>query len=224
MTVVALINPNTSQATTDMMTAIARRTLRPEDGYEVRGVTVAGGPSMLVTEDALRAAGPHVLDAARCVRAGREGARVGAFVVAAFGDPGVEEVRAWSDVPVVGIAEAAMAKAAAGGRRFGIATTTPGLADAIDARVARLGWSSRYTGLRLTPGDPRRLAAAPEEMRERLADAVAACVAADGAEAVVIGGGPLGEAAEALRGRFYVPVIGPVPAACEEVLRVLRAR
>lgn len=57
-------------------------------------------------------------------------------------------------------------------------------------------------------------------MRERLAEAVEACVADDGAEAVIIGGGPLGEAAEALQGSFAVPVIGPIPAAC----RVLVAR
>lgn len=224
MTVVALINPNTSQVTTAMMAAIARRTLRPEDGYQVRGITVAEGPSMLVGEEVLRAAGPQVLEAARRTLSGPEGELVEAFVVSAFGDPGVEQLRTWTDVPVVGIAEAAMAQAAADGRRFGIATTTPGLAAAIAARVAGLGWSAQYTGIRLTPGDPERLAATPLAMRERLAEAVEACVATDGAEAVIIGGGPLGEAAEALRGRFPVPVIGPIPAACQEVQRVLRRR
>lgn len=224
MPVVVLINPNTSQATTEMMAAIARRTLCPEDGFVVRGVTVAEGPSMLVEENALRAAGPQVLDAARRVLAGPEGERVEALVVGAFGDPGVEELRSWTGPPVVGIAEAAMAEAATDGRRFGIATTTPGLAAAIDARVDRLGWSAQYTGIRLTPGDPRQLAATPDVMRERLAAAVGACVTEDGAEAVIIGGGPLGEAAEALRGRFPVPVTGPIPAACREVRRVLNRR
>ncbi|MFE1272849.1 aspartate/glutamate racemase family protein [Streptomyces sp. NPDC058758] len=221
MALVALVNPNTSGATTEMMAAIARRTLRPEDGYDVRGVTVAAGPSMLVDEEALRASVRHVLDAADRLLAGPDGPRVAAFVVSAFGDPGVEELRARTTVPVVGIAEAALREAGAEGRRFGIATTTPGLAAAIDARTARLGWSARYTGVRLTPGDPRRLAASPEEMTERLAEAVDRCVREDGAEAVVIGGGPLGEAAEVLRHRFPVPVVGPIPAAAGEVLRLL---
>ncbi|MEV7792017.1 aspartate/glutamate racemase family protein [Streptomyces sp. NPDC087512] len=222
MTVVVLINPNTSRATTDMMAAIAGRTLRAGDGHEVLGVTVTEGPAMLVSEDALLAAAPRVLDAARRVLDGPVGERVRAFVVGAFGDPGVEELRAWAGVPVVGIAEAAMAEAAADGRRFGVATTTPGLTAAIDARAGRLGWSGQYTGVRVTPGDPLRLAARPDVMRERLADAVGACVTEDGAEAVVIGGGPLGEAAEALRHRFPVPVVGPVPAACRTVRRLLR--
>ncbi|MEU6664208.1 aspartate/glutamate racemase family protein [Streptomyces sp. NPDC046821] len=223
MSVVALINPNTSRPTTDMMAGIARRTLRPEDGFEVRGVTVAEGPSMLVQENVLRAAGPHVVAAARQLLSGPDGERIAALVVSAFGDPGIEQLRAVAPVPVVGIAEAAMAEAAEGGRRFGIATTTPGLARAIDARVELLGHASQYTGIRLTPGDPHELAATPEVMRERLAEAVEACVTEDGAQAVIIGGGPLGEAAEALQGRFPVPVIGPIPAACREVRRVLAA-
>lgn len=223
MSVVALINPNTSQAATAMMAGIARRTLRPEDGFEVRGITVADGPSMLVEADLLRAAGPQVVAAARRTLAGPDGERVAALVVSAFGDPGVEQLRAEAEVPVVGIAEAAMAEAAAGGRRFGIATTTPGLVDAIAARVDQLGHAERYTGIRLTEGDPQELAAVPELMRERLAEAVEACIVDDGADAVIIGGGPLGEAAEALRGRFPAPVIGSIPAACREVRRVLAA-
>ncbi|MGW6536210.1 aspartate/glutamate racemase family protein [Streptomyces sp. NPDC055051] len=221
MTLVALINPNTDGATTAMMAAIARRVLRSEDGYDVQGVTVAAGPPMLVDEEALRASVEHVLDAADRLLTGPAGDRVAALVVGAFGDPGVEDLRARTSVPVVGIAEAAMREAGADGRRFGIATTTPGLAAAIAARVDRLGRSAQYTGLRLTPGDPRRLAATPAEMTERLAEAVDRCVREDAAEAVVIGGGPLGEAAEALRHRFPVPVIGPVPAAAREVHRLL---
>ncbi|GGR56089.1 aspartate/glutamate racemase family protein [Streptomyces roseolus] len=221
MALVALVNPNTDRATTATMAAIARRTLRPEDGYEVRGVTVAAGPPMLVDEELLRASVRHVLDAADALLAAPEGPEVAALVVGAFGDPGVEDLRARTTVPVIGIAEAALREAGADGRRFGIATTTPGLAAAIDARTARLGWSAQYTGVRLTPGDPHRLAADPAEMTERLADAVDRCVREDGAEAVVIGGGPLGEAAEALRHRFPVPVVGPVPAASREVRRLL---
>ncbi|MFD4371191.1 aspartate/glutamate racemase family protein [Streptomyces sp. NPDC058486] len=221
MTLIGLINPNTNEATTVMMAAIARRTLRPGDGYEVRGVTVAAGPPMLTDEEVLRASVRHVLDAADRLLAAPDADRVAALVVSAFGDPGVEELRTRTTVSVIGIAEAAMREAGADGRRFGIATTTPGLATAIDARAARLGWSGQYTGIRLTPGDPHRLAATPEEMTERLAEAVDRCVREDGAEAVIIGGGPLGEAAEALRHRFPVPVIGPIPAASREVLRRL---
>ncbi|MET9349821.1 aspartate/glutamate racemase family protein [Streptomyces termitum] len=221
MRAVAVINPNTSEATTALMTALARRVLRPEDGHEVLGVTVAEGPPMLTDEEALRASVRPVLEAADRLLAGPGGDRVGALVVGAFGDPGVEELRARTGLPIIGLAEAALREAGAGGRRFGTATTTPGLAAAITARAARLGWAALHTGVRVTPGDPRRLTAVPEELTERLAEAVRACVEEDGAEAVVIGGGPLGAAADALRDRFAVPVVGPVPAACHEAARLL---
>ncbi|MDT9692074.1 aspartate/glutamate racemase family protein [Streptomyces sp. P9(2023)] len=211
-----LINPNTSRSTTAMMTAIARRTLG-----SVRGVTVRQGPPMLVDEEALRAAVPEVVAAGR--RALAAGNCTG-LLVGAFGDPGVAELRAFAGVPVVGLAEAACTEAAAGGVRFGVATTTPYLADAIGHRIAALGLADRYTGIRLTRGDAGLLAREPELLREELAEAVRACVVRDGARAVVIGGGPLAEAADALRERFDVPVVAPVPAACRRIARVLARR
>ncbi|MER7519898.1 aspartate/glutamate racemase family protein [Streptomyces sp. NPDC126499] len=331
-----LINPNTATATTRMMTAIARRALAGT-GLRVRGVTAAHGPAVLTTPTALRAAVPHVLTAAHQALASGDCA---ALIVAAFGDPGVSELRgAWppvrlaappaggaalappagpdgpvpppygpaapgrtdrlegarsvsglavpgpvdrpdgarssygpavpermgrSDgarsvyglavpgpvdtpasgpsfgpasgpvavppvavpviaVPVVGIGEAALAEAAVGGRRFGIATTTPRLEGSLAAQVERLGLAASYTGARFTAGAPDRLAAHPDALLTALEAAVRACVVRDGAEAVVIGGGPLGDAATALQTRLAVPVIAPVPAACRRVAALLLA-
>ncbi|MFF5971164.1 aspartate/glutamate racemase family protein [Streptomyces sp. NPDC012769] len=230
-----LINPNTSTATTRLMTAIARRSLS-DAGLPVRGVTAPHGPPMLTTPSALHAAVPHVLAAAHEALAPGDCA---ALIVGAFGDPGVAELRARSPrgaeagasdpvgghgragVPVVGIGEAALAEAAAGGRRFGIATTTPRLAGSIAAQVARLGLADRFTGTRFTPGSPEHLASRPDSLLTALEAAVRACAVRDGAEAVVIGGGPLGDAATALQARLALPVIAPVPAACRRVLRLL---
>ncbi|CAM5317790.1 aspartate/glutamate racemase family protein [Streptomyces tanashiensis] len=271
-----LINPNSSTATTAMMTAIARRTLGP--ALPVRGVTVARGPRMLTDPEALRAAAPEVLAAGLRATAGGDCA---ALLVAAFGDPGLTALRAattgagasgasgvygvhglagasgaygatgtpasgirevgiptsgtptsgtltsgapTSGIPVVGIGEAALLEAAAGGTPFGIATTTPLLADAIHARVNALGLADRYTGLRLTAGAPERLSADPELLLDRLERAVRACAERDGARAVVIGGGPLGEAAEALHARCAVRVVAPIPAACRAITRLLTDR
>ncbi|MEX0167573.1 aspartate/glutamate racemase family protein [Streptomyces sp. LMG1-1-1.1] len=220
-----LINPNTSTATTATMTTIARRTLAHLLGADgpgartlaVRGVTVSRGPGMLTDPEALRAAAPEVLAAG--LRAVGDG-DCAALLVAAFGDPGLEELRAATGLPVVGLGEAALAEAAAGGTPFGIATTTPLLADAITARVTALGLADRYTGLRLTAGAPERLSADPALLLDRLERAVRACVERDGARAVVIGGGPLGEAAEELRARCAIPVVAPIPAAIRAITRL----
>ncbi|MGW0121991.1 aspartate/glutamate racemase family protein [Streptomyces sp. NPDC003327] len=211
-----LVNPNTSAATTTAMTALARRALGP--AVPVRGVTVDRGPAVLTDPAALRAAAPEVLATGLRAVAGGDCA---ALLVAAFGDPGLDELRAASGVPVVGLGEAALLEAAADGVPFGIATITPLLADAIGERVAALGLTASYTGLRLTAGRPERLAADPELLLDRLERAVRACVDRDGARAVVIGGGPLGEAAEALRTRCAARIVAPIPAACRAVTRTL---
>lgn len=212
-----LINPNTSTATTAMMTALARRALG--DALPVRGVTVARGPRMLTDPAALTAAAPEVVAAGLRATAAGDCA---ALLVGAFGDPGAELLRAATDVPVMGLGEAALREAAAGGTPFGIATTTPLLADAIAARVTALGLADRYTGLRLTSGGPEHLSARPELLLDALERAVRACVDRDGARAVVIGGGPLGDAAEELRTRCAVRIVAPIPEACGALVRALR--
>jgi Asp/Glu/hydantoin racemase len=215
---ILLINPNTSPATTQMMVDLARAAL-PDD-LEVRGVTMTCGVPMIVDEANLRAAADAVgamdLPGAGPERTGLRGA-----IVAAFGDPGADALRRRLAVPVVGIGEAAMREAAGHGRRFGIATTTPLLASSIEGNVRRHGLEASFTGVRFTQGDPRVLGLDPAALEAALAEAVRACVEIDGAQAVVIGGGPLGRAAHALSARLAIPVIGPVPAACRSLLRAL---
>ncbi|WP_077002515.1 aspartate/glutamate racemase family protein [Variovorax sp. KK3] len=208
---ILLINPNSSEATTSMMVGIAANEL--PDGLGVTGVTARRGPSMIVNEAELSAAAPEVEHAWENAGPGWQG-----IIVSAFGDPGIERLRRASEVPVVGICEASMREAAQDGRRFGVATVTPDLAAAIQGRADALGLSKLYTGIRLTEGDPRALAADPAALEEALARAVSRCIEEDGAQAVIIGGGPLGQAAIGLAGRFRVPVIAPIPAAVRRLL------
>jgi allantoin racemase len=208
-----LINPNTSEATTEQMTAIARAVVLA--GVEVIGATARRGPPMILTTEELGAAEAEVLEvaAARGV--------VDGIIIAAFGDPGIEALRQRAEVPVVGIAEASMLAAATGGRRFGIATTTPALVCSIARYTERLGIAAQYTGIRLTAGDPLTLVADPKRLVEALADAVRQSIEGDGAEAVIIGGGPLGDAAIALARRFSTPIVAPIPAAVARLMRAL---
>ncbi len=130
---ILLINPNTSARSTEMMLAVAKPLLPA--GVALRGIGAAHGADMILDEAALAVAETEV------VRIGTE-AHPGsqAIVVAAFGNPGAHRLREMLAMPVVGIGEAAMREAAAGGRRFGIATTTPGLVRSIEAGVRHLGW------------------------------------------------------------------------------------
>ncbi|MCO5397925.1 aspartate/glutamate racemase family protein [Ralstonia soli] len=209
---ILLINPNSSQATTDMMVLIAQD--NAPAGYTVVGATAANGPSMIVNEAELAAAAGEVEATWRNARGPHAG-----VIVSAFGDPGVAQVRdASGPTPVVGICEASMFEAAEGGRRFGVATVTPDLVAAIDAKAQELGLGALYTGVRLTPGEPRALTADSAALEQALGHAVQACLD-DGAQAVIIGGGPLGQAAVSLARQFDVPIIAPISAAVRRLSR-----
>jgi len=210
-----LVNPNTNAATTEAMLRIARQAA-PE-GVVIEGATAARGAPLLSNEAelAIGAAATAELVAARDLSA------FDGVIIAAFGDPGIEACRAVAAVPVTGIAEAAMEEAAACGR-FAIATTTHQLVGAIEARVARYGHAQSYVGTWLTRGELAAVMASPARLEAALAEVVAEAVAAAAPDAVIIGGGPLAAAAAALRPRFAVPLIEPVPAAVR--LAVKRAR
>ncbi len=213
---ILLINPNTSRATTDMMVAIARSAA--PSGVEITSATAERGVPMILDAEALAASSREVLEVG--LRLGRS---VTGIIVSAFGDPGVSCLRSKVGIPVVGIAQAAMLEAAGNDRRFGIATVTPGLVGLIDKKAAELGLGQLYTGTRLTPGNPLELAAYPDRLIEALGLAVDSCIRDDGAEAVAIGGGPLGDAAATLALRFSIPVIAPIPAAVRLLMGCCKA-
>ena len=213
---ILLINPNSLEATTAMMVAIAKSAAAT--GFDIVGVTATRAPSMIVSAEALEAAAPEVEEIARAHQASSDG-----IIVAAFGDPGLAGIRAAIRLPAVGIGESSMLEAAEAGRRFGVATTTPLLKSKIDALPDTLGLRSCYTGTRFAEGDPNELMRDPARLRAALAGAVEACIAQDGAEAVIIGGGPLGEAARELQPMFTVPIIAPIPSAVRRIVRLVTA-
>lgn len=210
---VLLINPNTSRPTTDMMVALAQacfQSLQRRD-IQVRGLTAPEGPGMLTEMEELEQAAAMARDPQVLAQV----QDADGVIVGAFGDPGLQALTERLTVPVIGIGQASMMLAARAGTPFGIATTTPGLKQAILDQVQRYGWSEQFSGLRLTPTAPLDLAQAPDRQDQELADSVAACIEQDGARAVIIGGGPLAQSAQALQSRLAVPVINPIIAACE---------
>ena len=214
---ILLVNPNSREATTAMMVAIAKSVAT--DGFDIVGATATRAPQMIVSAEALDAAGPEVEEIARAHQDSYDG-----IIVAAFGDPGLAGIKAALKLPAVGIGESAMLEAAENSRRFGVATTTPLLKSRIDALPDVLGLRSCYTGTRFAEGDPEALMRDPARLRASLAGAVEACIAQDGAEAVIIGGGPLGEAARELQPMVAVPVIAPIPSAVARIIRLITSR
>jgi len=77
---------------------------------------------------------------------------------------------------------------------------------------ARSGFSAQFCGVFLTEGDTQTVMADPALLQPALLDACQRA-ASEGAQSVVIGGGPLAVAARALASSCPVPLIEPIPAA-----------
>lgn len=102
-----------------------------------------------------------------------------------------------------------------------MATSTPLLAASLARLVAAHGKSGSFTGVRLTASEPLVVAADPEQQYRELAAAVGESTALDGAEAVIIAGGPLSATALRLARTTRAEIIQPVPSACGLLLETL---
>ncbi|WP_378942406.1 aspartate/glutamate racemase family protein [Paracoccus sp. R86501] len=195
---ILLANPNANAATTARMCTIAAPFLP-----DLRGWTAPHGPDVIQTPGQLTTAGDQI--AALEPPAGCRG-----VIVAAFGDPGADRLAARLDCPVIGIGAAAAQ--AARGRAFGVATTTPHLRGDIDVLMRSHAGGAPYLGCFLTQGPALAVMSDPQRLDEALLDAVRDAASA-GAQVVVIGGGPLAQAAERIAARSPVPLIQPIPEA-----------
>lgn len=212
MKTVCLVNPNTSTLTTERMLHVARRSAGA--GLNVTGVTASFGAPLITDEASLALAAEAVVAAVDAMTVEPD-----AIIISGFGDPGLRAVRSRRGCRVIGIAEASMIEAARDGRSFSVATTTPRLAAAIRRCAQEYGFGRQLLSVRITPGDPATVMADLPGLRAALGRAVADAIEQDGAEAVIIGGGPLAEAADDLERMFDVPIIGPIPAAVGLVLQ-----
>lgn len=201
-----LLNPNTNNATTAMMAAIANEVAGARGAF--LGQTMTSGPAIITNEPALRAAAVQIIDAG--LAAERE--YFDGILISGFGDPGLAELKDRIAIPVTGIAEASMAEAGAQGRRFSIVTTTPHLRSAIISAAQRYGHDRNLASIRITAGDAEAIMSDAEALSQALLHLCVEAVGQDGAQAIIIGGGPLAAAARAISGELPVPIIEPVAA------------
>ncbi|WP_445158345.1 aspartate/glutamate racemase family protein [Halomonas sp. E14] len=216
---IALINPNSNTESTRSMADLAR--LETRGVAEVVERTNRDAPPLLTTPQDMIDAAPGV------VTLGVEAARdhnVAAIIVSAFSDPGLEELRESVDIPVFGIGEEVFHEAARDNRVFGIVTVTPdeALIESFRQKAASLGYEQLYRGVRVTPGDPTELVQSPDKLDAALAEAVKESVEEDGAQAVIMGGGPLSASALRLQPQFDVPLVVAVKAAARAAVEAIQ--
>lgn len=211
-----LLNPNTSTASTHMMLEIARETLAGRATIE--GMTAQVGASVITDPAALAVAATQVERMAETL----VGRPVSGVLVAAFGDPGLDATRVRLPILLTGLAEAAIGAASVGGRRFSIVTTTPALDAALKHRVAMSAEQPNFAGIRYTQSGPSGMQD-PERLHDELAQACEQAISQDGANAIIIGGGPLAAAARRLRRTVAAVLIEPIPVAVKLMCRSTNA-
>ncbi|BDG75058.1 aspartate/glutamate racemase family protein [Roseomonas fluvialis] len=203
---ILVVNSNTTPSVTDRIGAAARAVA--SSGTEITAVSAPFGLPLIVTRADWLAAGPATLAALAQHRG-----RYDAAVIACFGDPGLDAAKELLDVPVLGISEAAFHAASMLGRRFGVVSFTAALRPMFEECLAHHGLASRCAGFRMGPafsGDPGTVA---EDRLDLLAALCAESAEQDGAECIILAGGPLAGVAPLLQPRVAVPLVDGTQAA-----------
>jgi allantoin racemase len=207
---ILLLNPNTTQALTDRMHRVAVAAAAP--GTLIESITAPRGVPYIASRAEAQIGGAVALE----MLAARRGLYDG-VIMAAFGDPAIGAAREMLDVPVVGMAEAAMLTACMLGRRFGIVTFAQALEawfrDCVDAN----GLAGRCAGVRCATGGFSSIDAVQAEMEDKLVEMALACVEQDKADVLILAGAPLSGLAPAIRDRVPVPLVDGVAASLKQI-------
>jgi allantoin racemase len=216
---ILLLNPNTTADVTDLLHAAGTKVASP--GTELVVATAKRGVPYIATRAEAQIGGAIALE-----MLAEAGSSVDAAVIAAFGDPGLFGARELFDIPVVGLAEAAMLTACMLGRRFAIVTFARALAPWYQECVAMHGLDARCAGIRTLDGTFRSISDVQAEKEDLLVTLANRAVEQDDADVVILSGAPLAGLADKVRDRISVPVVDPIAAAVRqaETLVALKPR
>lgn len=139
--------------------------------------------------------------------------KVDAFVIACYGDPGLQAAREVTKAPVIGIAEASMYMASMLAARFSVVTVLPRIKVMLEELVAGYGMTHRVANIRTTPLCVLDFERDPVRGMEMLAEEGRRAVEEDHAEAILLGCAGMAEFAQKLENDLGVPVIDGVVAA-----------
>ncbi|MBO9453425.1 aspartate/glutamate racemase family protein [Tropicibacter sp. R16_0] len=209
MSTLIVINPNSSQTVTDGID-VAITPLR-SFGIPIRCLTLAEGPPGIESQRQadLTIAPMLELAAAQTDAAG--------YVIACFGDPGLHALRDQTDLPVVGIQEAAVMTALTLGQRFGVIAILPPSIPRHLRAFGAMGVLDRLAGDRALGlgvadlANPRTSLDAMIATGRRLRDE-------DGANVLIMGCAGMANYREPLQDATGLPVVEPTQAAVSMAL------
>jgi allantoin racemase len=201
-----VINPNTTQAMTDKIADCARAVAG--DAVIVTGVTSEIGPESIESHYDEALSVPGVLRAVQ--RGEQEG--VDGFVIACFGDPGLDAAREVAAGPVIGIAEAAMHTASHLGTGFSVVTTLARTIGQAAHLAERYGMQRFCRGIHACEIPVLDLDTDPNA-RKVITEACREAIEVDGSDAVVLGCAGMADMCGEISAELGVPVVDGVSAA-----------
>jgi allantoin racemase len=213
---IAVLNPNTTVAMTDKAVACARAVVDPST--EIVGVTNQSGPPSIESHYDEAMAVPGLLaDIARCESDGIQG-----YVIACFGDPGLDAARELARGPVLGIAEAGMHAATMVGRSFSIVTTLGRTIGQAEQLVARYGYGAMCHSIYACEVPVLELDQPASEARKLVVELCRRAVEVDQSDSIVLGCAGMADFCTEVADQVGVPVIDGVTAAVTFVEALLR--
>lgn len=203
---IRVINPNTSADMTSAIGEAARLIAAP--GTEVTTTCPSHGPVSIEShfDEAISAVGllEEILIG--------ENDRVDAYIVACFGDPGLQAARELTRAPVIGIAEAAFHMASLISTRFSIVTTLGRTGIIAEHLLESYGFARHCRRVRAAEIPVLDLEDNAEVALDRIIAECRRAKAEDNIGAIVLGCGGMAKSTDVIRDAVGLPVVEGVTA------------
>ena len=202
-----VINPNTSQATTNRLAKLAPSALAVDT--DLTCITASFGASYIACEASYAVAGHAVLDAwATFLQDTPKDLHPDRILIGCFGDPGLHALRESAACPVTGLAEASFIEASALGP-FAIVTGGERWGPMLQRIAQSLGFGANLKHIETVRETGAELLANPEQAIKTL---MRACqrAAEHNVKSIILGGAGLAGYAALVQPSINVPVIDSV--------------
>lgn len=217
MTRILLVNPNTTQAVTDVVLAEARRTASPSVALEA--VTSDFGASIVSTEPENVIAAHALLELLATHHAGFDAA-----IAAISFDSGVFAARTLLPIPVVGITEAALHTACMIGRRYGLVVLGKMSIPLYDDLIDRIGLRTRLGAIEAVEVASRSQYLDRALMDRAILEAVERLATRGGIDVAVICGAAVAGVAHRLSAQASLPLLDGVAPALAQAEALARLK
>jgi allantoin racemase len=200
-----VINPNSTASMTEKIGAAARRAASP--GTEVLAVNPTEGPESIEGYYDEAVSVPGLLHLIRTTPS------YDAVIIACFDDTGLDAARCLTDLPVIGIGEAAYHFASMLANKFSVVTTLARSVPALEHNLKRYGLATRCVRVRSSEVAVLELERPGSDACHRISAEIGRAVMEDRAEAIVLGCAGMTDLAGRLAREHGLPVLDGVTCA-----------